>query len=105
MAVAAEHQESKQEILAGYLNDAYYGYNAYGIEIGAETYFGTTAAKLTVTQAAMLAGIVENPTEYDPILHPAVSLERRNTVLARMARPTTASPPRRPRSTRPSRSD
>jgi membrane peptidoglycan carboxypeptidase len=85
MAVAAEHQESKQEILAGYLNDAYYGYNAYGIEIAAETYFGTTAAKLTVTQAATLAGIVENPTEYDPILHPGVSLERRNTVLARMA--------------------
>ncbi len=85
MAVAAEHQESKQDILAGYLNDAYYGYNAYGIESAAETYFGTTAAKLTVTQAAMLAGIVENPTQYDPILHPAVALERRNTVLARMA--------------------
>jgi membrane peptidoglycan carboxypeptidase len=85
MAVAAEHQQSKQEILAGYLNDAYYGYNAYGIETAAETYFGTTASKLTVTQAATLAGIVENPTEYDPILHPGVSLERRNTVLARMA--------------------
>jgi membrane peptidoglycan carboxypeptidase len=84
MAVAAEHQESKQEILAGYLNNAYYGYNAYGIETAAETYFGTTASKLTVTQAATLAGIVENPTQYDPILHPGVSLERRNTVLARM---------------------
>ncbi len=84
MAVAAEHQESKQDILAGYLNDAYYGYNAYGIESAAETYFGTTAAKLTMTQAAMLAGILENPTQYDPILHPAVALERRNTVLARM---------------------
>src|ERR1700729_1707426 len=75
MAVAAEHQESKQEILAGYLNDAYYGYNAYGIETAAETYFGTTASKLTVTQAATLAGIVENPTQYDPILHPGVALE------------------------------
>jgi len=85
MAVAAEHQQSKQEILAGYLNDAYYGYNAYGIETAAETYFGTTASKLTVTQAATLAGIVENPTQYDPIMHPGVSLERRNTVLARMA--------------------
>ena len=85
MAVAAEHQQSKQEILDGYLNNAYYGYNAYGIETAAETYFGTTASKLTVTQAATLAGIVENPTQYDPILHPGVSLERRNTVLARMA--------------------
>jgi membrane peptidoglycan carboxypeptidase len=85
MAVAAEHQQSKQQILAGYLNNAYYGYNAYGIETAAETYFGTTASKLTVIQAATLAGIVENPTQYDPILHPGVSLERRNTVLARMA--------------------
>jgi membrane peptidoglycan carboxypeptidase len=85
MAVAAEHQQSKQDILTGYLNNAFYGYNAYGIETAAETYFGTTASKLTVIQAATLAGIVENPNEYDPILHPGVSLERRNTVLARMA--------------------
>jgi membrane peptidoglycan carboxypeptidase len=85
MAVASEHQQSKQDILTGYLNNAYYGYNAYGIETAAETYFGTTASKLTVIQAATLAGIVENPTQYDPILHPGVSLERRNTVLARMA--------------------
>ena len=66
MAVAAEHQQSKQEILAGYLNNAYYGYNAYGIETAAETYFGTTASKLTVIQAATLAGIVENPTAVRP---------------------------------------
>ncbi len=44
MAVAAEHQQSKQDILAGYLNDAYFGHNAYGIETAAETYFGTNAA-------------------------------------------------------------
>jgi membrane peptidoglycan carboxypeptidase len=85
MAVAVEHQQTKQQILAGYLNDAYFGYNAYGIEAAAETYFGTTAAKLTVTQAATLAGIVENPSKYDPILDPTVALTRRNTVLARMA--------------------
>ena len=85
MAVAAEHQQSKQDIVAGYLNDAYFGHNAYGIEIAAETYFGTSAAQLSVTQAATLASIVENPTAYDPILHPATALQRRNTVLARMA--------------------
>ena len=62
MAVAAEHQQSKQDIVAGYLNDAYFGNNAYGIETAAETYFDTTAAKLSVTQAATLAGIVENPS-------------------------------------------
>ena len=85
MAVALEHQISKQDILAGYLNDAFFGSSAWGIEAAAETYFGTTAAKLTVTQAATLAGIVEDPSLYDPILHPATALERRNTVLARMA--------------------
>ncbi len=85
MAVAVEHQESKQDILAGYLNDAYFGNNAYGIEAAAETYFGTTVSKLTVIQAATLAGIVENPSRYDPILDPGQALQRRNTVLARMA--------------------
>jgi membrane peptidoglycan carboxypeptidase len=84
MAVAVEHEQTKQQILAGYLNDAYFGHNAYGIEAAAETYFGTTAAQLTVTQAATLAGIVENPSLYDPTLHPETATERRNTVLARM---------------------
>lgn len=85
MAMAAEHKQSKQDILAGYLNDAYFGEHAYGIETAAETYFGTTAAKLSVTQAATLAGIVENPTKYDPHTNPDLSVTRRNTVLARMA--------------------
>jgi membrane peptidoglycan carboxypeptidase len=85
MAVAIEHNYSKQDIVAGYLNDAYFGHNAYGVEAAAETYFGTTSAKLTVTQAATLAGIVENPSKYDPIIDPSLALERRNTVLDRMA--------------------
>src|SRR5689334_6036559 len=85
MAVAAEHQQSKQDILAGYLNNAYFGNLAYGIEAAAETYFGTTAANLSVTQAATLAGIVENPSLYNPVKNPGLALTRRNTVLARMA--------------------
>jgi membrane peptidoglycan carboxypeptidase len=85
MAIAVEHSQTKQDILAGYLNAAYFGHNAYGVEAAAETYFNTTAAKLTVVQAATLAGIVENPTEYDPINNPATSVTRRDTVLARMA--------------------
>ena len=48
MAVAAEHQQSKQDILAGYLNNAYFGNFAYGIEAAAETYFGTTAAAASI---------------------------------------------------------
>ncbi|HJY99306.1 MAG TPA: transglycosylase domain-containing protein, partial [Streptosporangiaceae bacterium] len=89
LAVGVEHEFTKQQILAGYLNDAYFGNNAYGIETAAETYFGTTVDKLTVTQAATLAGIVENPSEYDPITDPTTALTRRNTVLARMAQTNT----------------
>ena len=71
MAVQVAHTMTKQQILAGYLNDSYYGNGAWGIEAAAETYFNTTAAKLTMLQAATLAGIVENPTAYDPINNPA----------------------------------
>ena len=85
MAVAVAHSMSRQQILAGYLNDSYYGSGAWGIEAAAETYFSTTAAKLTMVQAATLAGIVENPSGYDPLTEPAASLQRRNTVLARLA--------------------
>ena len=85
MAVEVAHSMSKQEILAGYLNDSYYGNGAWGIETAAETYFNTTAAKLTMAQAATLAGIVEDPSLYDPIANPVQALTRRNTVLARIA--------------------
>jgi membrane peptidoglycan carboxypeptidase len=85
MAVQIAHTMTKQEILAGYLNDSYYGSGAWGIEAAAETYFNTTAAKLTMVQAATLAGIVENPSLYDPITNPFTSTERRNTVLARIS--------------------
>src|ERR1700744_3799179 len=85
MAVQVAHSMSKQQILAGYLNDSYYGSGAWGVEAAAETYFTTTAAKLTMVQAATLAGIVGNPTAYDPITNPVSALERRNTVLARVS--------------------
>jgi membrane peptidoglycan carboxypeptidase len=84
MAVRSEHTMSRNDILTGYLNVAFFGSQAYGVEVAAQRYFHTTAAKLTLTQAATLAGIVENPTGYDPLLNPTTSLERRNTVLARM---------------------
>jgi len=84
MAVDVEHATTKQDILDGYLNDAYFGSGAWGVEAAAETYFNTTAAKLTLLQSATLAGIVENPSKFDPITNPDASLQRRNTVLARM---------------------
>jgi membrane peptidoglycan carboxypeptidase len=94
MAVEVAHTMSKQQILAGYLNDSYYGHGAWGIEAAAETYFNTNATKLTMLQAATLAGMVENPTRYDAIADPSQALLRRNTVLARIAatNPTALSP-------------
>ncbi|HEX9042161.1 MAG TPA: transglycosylase domain-containing protein [Trebonia sp.] len=85
MAVQIAHTMTKQQILTGYLNDSFYGSGAWGIEAAAETYFSTSAAKLNLVQAATLAGIVENPAQYDPIFNPVSSLERRNTVLARIS--------------------
>ncbi len=85
MAVNIAHTMSKQQIVAGYLNDSYYGSGAWGIEAAAETYFHTTAARLNTQQSATLAGIVENPSAYDPLTNPTAALERRNTVLARIA--------------------
>ena len=84
LAITVAHQQSKQQILTGYLNDAYFGNLAYGIEVAAETYFNTSAAKLTLPQAALLAGMVENPAGYNPFTNSSMAMARRNTVLARM---------------------
>ena len=83
-AVAFEKKYTKDQILEMYLNIAYYGDGAYGVEAAARHYFNTSAAKLTLPQAAMLAGLVQNPVAYSPRTHPQVAIERRNTVLARM---------------------
>jgi len=85
MAAVVEHEMTKQELLAAYLNAAYYDHSAYGIQVAAERYFSTSAADLTLPQAALLAGLVRNPTAYDPVFNPKDSLARRNTVLTRMA--------------------
>ena len=88
MAVQAEHMMSRDQILAGYLNAAFFGNQSYGIQVAAQRYFSTSAAKLTLPQAAMLAGIVENPSLYNPLGNTTEvqqTLTRRNTVLARMA--------------------
>lgn len=85
MAVALEKKRSKDEILAGYLNIALFGRGVYGAEAASQYFFdGTPAKHLTVPQAALLAGLVQWPTRYDPIEHPDAALKRRNVVLARM---------------------
>lgn len=84
-AIALEKRYSKEEVLARYLNIAYFGSGAYGVEAAARRYFDTSAARLTPVQAATLAGIVKQPTAYDPLRNPERSQERRNVVLTRMA--------------------
>jgi membrane peptidoglycan carboxypeptidase len=85
MAMAVERQLSKDEILRRYLNIAYFGDGAYGIEAAARHYFSVSAAKLTLAESAMLAGIVRNPAAYNPNLHPVAARTRRDVVLTRMA--------------------
>lgn len=85
IAVNVTHEMTRKQLLAAYLNVAYFENNAYGIQVAAERYFKVSARKLSLTQAALLAGIVENPSAYDPFTAPNAARQRRNTVLARMA--------------------
>ncbi|THJ75831.1 penicillin-binding protein [Candidatus Frankia alpina] len=83
-ALYLEAHLSKDEILERYLNIAYFGDGAYGIEVAAKHYFNVGVERLTLPQAATLAGLVKNPTAFNPVLHPQTARERRNVVLDRM---------------------
>ncbi len=83
-AIAVEKKFSKDEILERYLNIAYYGDGAYGVEAAARHYFGVSAAKLNLPQSAMLAGLVRNPVATNPVKFEKLAIERRNNVLDRM---------------------
>ncbi len=84
-ALSLEEQWSKRRILEGYLNIAYFGSQAYGVEVAAQRYFSVSAADLNAGQAATLAGIVKYPSLYDPLENPKDSEVRRDFVLQRMA--------------------
>ncbi|PUA82868.1 glycosyl transferase [Nocardioides currus] len=84
-AIAFEKNYSKDWILERYLNIAYFGDGAYGIQSAAQHYFSKNAKNLNYLQSATLAGLVKNPTGYDPTNSPERSLNRRNVVLDRMA--------------------
>ena len=86
-ALNVEENFTKDQILEGYLNLVYYGDQAYGVEAAALNYFGVSASKLNLGQAALLAGIVQQPTAYNPVLNPKESQTRRNIVLDRMQSP------------------
>lgn len=80
-ALTLETQMSKDQILTGYLNIAPFGPITYGVEAAARRYFSTSASELSMNQAALLAGLVQSPVEYDPLVYPEAAQERRDQVL------------------------
>ena len=84
VAIELEKRYTKDQILEGYLNIVFFNRDAYGIEAAARHFFSTTAKDLTLPQAALLAGLVNSPSFYDPATHPENSLKRRNQVLDKM---------------------
>lgn len=85
IALAIEQNYSKDEILDLYLNSVYYGEGAFGIGAAAKTYFGKSAADLTLAESAMLIGVLPAPSAYSPISgNPEYAKERQTTVLNRM---------------------
>jgi membrane peptidoglycan carboxypeptidase len=84
-ALALERRYTKQQILQKYLDIAFFGENAYGISTAAKTYFGVPVSRLRVPQSALLIGLLQAPSEYDPFMHPEAAQLRRNEVIANMA--------------------
>jgi 1A family penicillin-binding protein len=83
--IRLEANYSKKQILEGYLNTIYYGHGAYGIEAAAHYYFGKPAKQLTLSEAAMLAGIPKGPYYYSPFIDEKRAKARQKTVLLSMA--------------------
>ena len=83
-AVKLERSYTKDEIITMYLNQVFFGSNAYGIKAAAQTFFAKTPAALTVEEAATLVGMVNKPTRYNPALNPDKSIVRRNFVISQM---------------------
>ena len=83
-AMRLERTNSKDAIFQTYLNQIYLGHGVYGIGTAAEWYFGEPASKLTLAQAALLAGMIKGPEVYDPVGARGVALARRNVVLEDM---------------------
>lgn len=84
-AIALEKRHTKDWILERYLNTAYFGDGAYGVQAAAQHYFSTNAKDLNLRQASLLAGLVQSPEAYNPTRNAAQAKVRRNVVLDRMA--------------------
>ncbi len=86
IAMEMEKIFSKDEILMMYLNTIYYGHGAYGIQAASKTYLSKNADELTLAEAALLIGLPNSPSYYDPTVNPDVAVDRRNKVLGNMLR-------------------
>jgi penicillin-binding protein 1A len=84
LALKLAQHWTKRRILEEYLNTVFYGHRAYGVQAAAETYFARPASRLTLTQAALLAGLPQAPSVYDPLRQPRAALGRRNEVMRAM---------------------
>ena len=84
LALQLERTYTKDKILELYLNAVYFGANAYGVEAAARQYFGKAIAKVTIAEAALLAGLIQAPSRTDPFRAPERALARRNEVIERM---------------------
>ena len=85
-AVKLERNYTKDEIMNMYLNSIFYGGGAFGVKSASETFFAKLPGELTVEEAAMLVGMVNKPTRYNPAINPDKALTRRNFVIGKMAR-------------------
>ncbi|MFF7210687.1 transglycosylase domain-containing protein [Streptomyces sp. NPDC008238] len=84
-AIQLEQELGKQKILENYLNITFFGEQAYGVESAARRYFSKSAKNLSLTESALLAGLVQSPSRYDPVNDPEEAKKRRDVVLQRMA--------------------
>ena len=85
-AVKLERSYTKEEIITMYFNQVFFGSNAYGIKSASHTFFGKDPSALSVEESAMLVGMVNKPTRYNPALNPGKALTRRNFVISQMAK-------------------
>jgi len=84
LATKVFEQKTRKQILAEYLNEVFYGHHAYGAQAASRTYFSKPASRLTLVQAALLAGLPQAPTVFDPLTNPHAARVRRNQVLHAM---------------------
>jgi penicillin-binding protein 1A len=84
VALRIERQFTKQQILELYINRIYFGTGCYGVETASQAYFGKSASKLTLPEAALLAGLIRSPNRFSPLKNPEGAAIQRNAVLDRM---------------------